>query len=124
MQNITIKVWLIGGLSIWLSGSWLAPAQAQFCATALPGVNRLNQAQSGDVIVIGRSPAHPYIVAVLSTDDLIVAAVRRCIPDAFITNSRLGFYLQAGMFTEYDRAASVSALLRSQGFDARVIYFR
>jgi hypothetical protein len=52
-----------------------------------------------------------------------LARVRQFIPNAFISKSELGDYIYAGGYTNRDAAESLKHFLRSQGVDARVIYF-
>jgi hypothetical protein len=49
--------------------------------------------------------------------------VQRLIPNAFISKSPRGDYIYAGGYTNRDAAESLKYFLRSQGLDARVLYF-
>lgn len=51
------------------------------------------------------------------------AQVQRLIPNAFISKSTRGDYIYAGGYTNRDAAESLRYFLRSQGLDARVLYF-
>jgi len=62
-------------------------------------------------------------VPVRSGDMTSLARVRQFIPNAFISKSELGDYIYAGGYTNRDAAESLKHFLRSQGVDARVIYF-
>ena len=52
-----------------------------------------------------------------------LAQVQRFIPRAFISKSFRGDYIYAGGYTNRDGAESLKYFLRSQGLDARVLYF-
>jgi len=49
--------------------------------------------------------------------------VQRFVPGAFISKSFRGDYIYAGGYTNRDGAESLKHFLRSQGLDARVLYF-
>lgn len=49
--------------------------------------------------------------------------VRQFIPSAFVAKSGRGDYIYAGGYTNRDAAESLKHFLRSQGLDARVLYF-
>ncbi len=75
------------------------------------------------VIVIGRSPQHPFAVIVLSDQWNTLQIVRQSVAAAFLTDSRLGAYVFAESFSHRRSAEALSRALRSQRLDARVIYF-
>ncbi len=54
---------------------------------------------------------------------LTLAQVQRLIPNAFVSKSGRGDYIYAGGYTNRDGAESLKHFLRSQGLDARVLYF-
>lgn len=66
-----------------------------------------------------------YVTAVpMSAGGLAsLAQVQRFIPKAFVSKSSRGDYIYAGGFTNRDAAESLRYFLRSQGLDARVLYF-
>ena len=66
-----------------------------------------------------------YITAVpISVSGLgDLAQLQRLIPKAFISKSTRGDYIYAGGYTNRDAAESLKYFLRSQGLDARVLYF-
>ncbi len=70
------------------------------------------------------SPRNPYVVVVPVRDDNTLFQVQQYIPGATTTDSRRGVYVNAGEFPNRNAAESLSYLLRSQGLDARVAYFR
>lgn len=67
---------------------------------------------------------NPYVVVVPIQNEGTLRQVRRVIPGATSSDSRRGRFVKAGEFPDRDAAESLSYLLRSQGFDARVAYFR
>ena len=114
-------------------GSWIvwncciSPAQAQSisylpCQPIVTGFNTTQQEDS--VIVVGQRSGYPYVVAVPSQSRTTLDAVRQCVPDAFITRSRLGPYVHAGSFPTRAGAESLSWFLRSRGLDSRVVFTR
>jgi hypothetical protein len=79
----------------------------------------------GEIIILGKIPDAPYIVAVPLTGDAdILATVQQCVEDSFQTRSRLGKYIQAGAFAKRSAARRLTRHLRSLGLDARTIYIR
>jgi peptidoglycan hydrolase-like protein with peptidoglycan-binding domain len=65
-----------------------------------------------------------YVVIVPNESGDKLSQVRRSgFFEAFLTNSRLGDYVNVGVFNNRARAESRSQLLRSRGLDARVAYF-
>jgi hypothetical protein len=52
-----------------------------------------------------------------------LAQLKRLIPNVFVTKSYRGDYIYAGGYTNRDAAESLRHFLRSQGLDARVLYF-
>lgn len=63
-----------------------------------------------------------YTVAVPGSDARTVMQVRQFVPGAFVDSAREGRFVNAGGFSDYEAAKSMSYLLRSNGMDARVIY--
>jgi hypothetical protein len=79
-----------------------------------------------DPVNMNNNPSkYRYItgVPVRNGDMTSLARVRQFIPNAFISKSELGDYIYAGGYTNRDAAESLKHFLRSQGVDARVIYF-
>ncbi|MBD2156918.1 hypothetical protein [Leptolyngbya sp. FACHB-16] len=97
------------------SNHHLRPSTAQPCTTQ-------NQQAQGNVTFIGRIAGAPYVVIVPAYRTNTLIAVRQCIPDAFQTDSRLGPYVQAGVFPNRDQAEELAYYLRTLHLDARVIY--
>jgi len=67
-------------------------------------------------------PGGGYTVAVPGSDARTVAQVRQFVPGAYVDSAREGRFVNAGGFSDYEAAKSMSYLLRSNGLDARVIY--
>lgn len=110
----------VGSLTV--AGTLPASAQAA-CGDAPPLDGSIqNSVVEGDVIVLGSLSERPYVVAVPGEAETVLEALRLCVGDAFVTSARLGPFLQAGTFTSHADAKAVAQWLRSQGFDARVIY--
>ncbi|PZO36457.1 MAG: hypothetical protein DCF19_21340 [Pseudanabaena frigida] len=64
-----------------------------------------------------------YVTAVPVRSISTLDQVRQLIPSAFISKSGRGDYVYAGGYTNRDAAESLKYFLRSQGLDARVLYF-
>lgn len=63
-----------------------------------------------------------FVVVVPKQDATTLARVRRFFPGAIEAKSKLGDYVQAGVFPNSERADRQSKQLRAQGLDARVAY--
>jgi hypothetical protein len=74
---------------------------------------------------IENSSQYRYITAVptRSGSSSSLAQIRQFIPNAFLAKSSRGDYIYAGGYTNRDAAESLKHFLRSQGIDARVLYF-
>lgn len=75
-------------------------------------------------IVLGQPQDLPYVVIIPTDDSRVLAWLQRRIPEAFLSASRLGRYIQAAAFSEREPAEELSQQLRSHGLDARVVYLR
>ncbi|MBD2072252.1 SPOR domain-containing protein [Leptolyngbya sp. FACHB-671] len=106
-----------------LPGPFTATVQAQTAESVCATSSSFNTTQQGNVIVLGRSPTSRYVVVVPARRDNTLNVVRQCVPDAFLADSRLGDYVQAGAFPNRSSAENLSRVLRSRGLDARVAYF-
>lgn len=62
-----------------------------------------------------------YIVAIPSRSSRTLDDVRQFAPEAQVRSLRRGTFVQAGRYENREMAEGISELLRSQGFDARVI---
>jgi hypothetical protein len=72
---------------------------------------------------IENSAQYRYITAVPMRSLATLDQVRQYIPSAFVAKSGRGDYIYAGGFLNRDAAESLKHFLRSQGLDARVLYF-
>jgi hypothetical protein len=115
----TLGSWVLGNL-------FLTSLQAQpiSYAPCRPLVTGFNTTQQGEVIVLGRRTDYRYVVVVPTPSQLTLNAVRQCVPDAFLTRSKLGPYVHAGAFPNRAGAESLSWFLRSRGINSRVVFFR
>lgn len=80
----------------------------------------------GDIPAGSQAPApsanlDPYIAAVFGNEQTL-AQVRAIAPAARFETAPQGRFINAGSFTNRDQAASLVSLLRSQGFDSRLVY--
>ena len=78
--------------------------------------------ETDTVVTLGQPCNHPYVVAVPGANPNILSRVQAFVPSAFVTDSRLGAYVQAGSSPRRAPAETVSRQLRREGLDARVIY--
>ena len=104
--------------------TWSDSSLAQSSAFAECTFHNATQ-RSGDqepVIILGKVPDAPYVVAVLKQDDVTLDTVRQCVPDAFQTRSRSGSYIRAGAFSRRSTAEKLSRYLNTLNLDARVMY--
>ena len=76
------------------------------------------------VTVIGHLPDRNYVVVVPGRRESLLTEVRRYIPDAFMTSSRLGSYVHAGAFDSRDEAEILSMRLKACKIRSQVVYFR
>lgn len=90
-------------------------------------VGRVKQ-ENGDatenVILLGQPEDAPYVVVIPGGEEALLDRVQAYYPRAFLTDSRLGRYVQAGAFSTYSEAVELNDQLRAVGFDARVVYLR
>ncbi|TYQ31883.1 hypothetical protein [Pseudanabaena sp. UWO310] len=64
-----------------------------------------------------------YVTAVPVQSPTTLSQVQQFIPSAFVAKSNRGNYVYAGGYANRDAAESLKYFLRSQGLDARVLYF-
>lgn len=81
--------------------------------------------QPTNISNIGNSSQYRYVTAIpMSAGGAgALAQLKRLIPNAFVAKSYRGDYIYAGGYTNRDAAESLRHFLRSQGLDARVLYF-
>ncbi len=72
---------------------------------------------------IANSAQYRYVAAVPVRSVATLAQVRQLIPSVFVAKSSRGDYVYAGGYANRDAAESLKHFLRSQGLDARVLYF-
>jgi hypothetical protein len=72
---------------------------------------------------IENSAQYRYVTAVPMRSMATLDQVRQFIPSAFVAKSGRGDYIYAGGYPSRDAAESLKYFLRSQGLDARVLYF-
>ena len=72
---------------------------------------------------IENSAQYRYVTAVPMRSITTLDQVRQFISSAFVAKSGRGNYVYAGGYTNRDAAESLKHFLRSQGLDARVLYF-
>jgi hypothetical protein len=85
---------------------------------------RFNTQTNGDVIVIGAQPNRRYHIIVANGDDTVLAGIRTCVLDAFVSQSKLGPYIQVGSFDRRSEAEAIQRILRREGYRTRIIYWR
>jgi hypothetical protein len=63
-----------------------------------------------------------YYVIVPSTSPSLLEKAREIVPTAKLSSSRLGAYIEIQGFSKRSSAESLNSMVRSRGFDSRVIY--
>ncbi|MEM7793346.1 MAG: hypothetical protein AAF579_02710 [Cyanobacteria bacterium P01_C01_bin.118] len=109
-------------------GTFLLPtvsvsAQSEGCdfLTSPQDLNTLEG--ESDRIVIGQFEDRPYVVLLTHNLQAHFPAIRACIPDAFLTSSRLGSYIQIASFDNYRDARDLAEHLdQSLDVNVRVIH--
>ena len=99
-----------------------ASAQSDECGF-LESPQEFNTIENDERLVIGRAAGRPYIV--LLTHDLQenLPTIRACIPDDFLTSSRLGRYMHIASFSAYSDARELANFIdESLGLDVRIIH--
>jgi hypothetical protein len=111
---------------IWQGLISKALTQQTVCSLpSLPKVAQsMNNVTKNNVIVIGKVSARPYVVVIPGDSEHILNRVRRYVSEAFVAQNRLGTYVYVGGYANRFQAECWTHLLKSQGFDARVVYFR
>lgn len=77
-----------------------------------------------EVTLIGHLPGRNYVVVVPGHQEDTLLEIRRYVPDAFFSSSRLGSYIHAGAFDNRSMAETLSKQLRACKIRSRVVYFR
>jgi hypothetical protein len=78
--------------------------------------------ESNSMTILGQLCENPYVVAIPARNPQILQQVQQYVPSAFLTDSRLGLYVQASSFGCRAPAESLSHQLRKHSLDARVVY--
>lgn len=105
-----------------LAQTGASPECAYHNAAPQNSVESQSNAEPQTVIVLGKIPDAPYVVAVLKQNNVTLDTVRECVPDAFEARSRSGAYIRAGAFPQRSAAEKLSRYLRTLNLDARVMY--
>lgn len=91
----------------------------------LPEPQSLNTQTDGSTIFVGAQPDRRYRVIIRSSRDDVLATLRTCVSDAFISrHRRYGTYIHAGSFARRSEAEAMRRQLRRSGFRPRVTYGR
>ncbi|MFG6105491.1 hypothetical protein U2F10_24800 [Leptothoe sp. EHU-05/26/07-4] len=97
-------------------------AQSEDC-DFLVSPQEFNTFENDDRIVIGHVTSRPYIVLLTHDLEESLPTIRACIPDAFLTSSRLGSYVHVASFDNYrDAKELVNSIDESLSLDVRVIH--
>ncbi|MEL6228844.1 MAG: hypothetical protein AAFR24_02930 [Cyanobacteria bacterium J06627_3] len=84
-----------------------------------------NTVEGDGRIVIGRVPDRPYIVLLTHNLQENLPTIRTCIPDAFLTSSRLGSYIHIASLDNYREAKElVNDINQTLDLDVRIIHYR
>ncbi|MEM6255349.1 MAG: hypothetical protein AAF821_20740 [Cyanobacteria bacterium P01_D01_bin.156] len=77
-----------------------AAQQSQPCSF-LVSPQHLNTAEGSNVTSIGQLDNRPYIVLITTDLEARLPIVQTCIPDSFVTSSRLGSYIRVASLDNY-----------------------
>ncbi len=91
-------------------------------ADGIPGSDTLRALLQGNVSTPSPQPNKNRYVVIVPGSFEILRKVSEYVKEAYLTESKLGSYVNSGEFANPDVARSRSYLLRSHGLDARVIY--
>ncbi len=80
---------------------------------------------TGALAEAGQIPQFRYVTGVPVRGDATTALqqVRQYVPNAFVARSGRGSFVYAGAYNQRNGAEALAYYLRSQGLDARVLYF-
>ncbi|MEA5592978.1 peptidoglycan-binding protein [Rivularia sp. UHCC 0363] len=98
--------------------TWEAVKQFQLNNELTP--NGIVDSRTWKAIESTKVSANSYVVLVPVTSPYTLNEVRRFVSSAFITNTKLGTFVQVGEFKDSNGANQSSQNLRDRGFDARV----
>ncbi|MEO0539392.1 MAG: hypothetical protein AAFZ80_00855 [Cyanobacteria bacterium P01_A01_bin.105] len=117
--------WSRLGWSLGVSfGLTLGPAPVAQACGVLPQSQLLNTERLDDIVHIGALPWRPYRVILPYPEADVIGSVRTCVPDAYLSQSRLGPFIQVGSFTTRSEAEGVHRQFRQAGYSTRVIHRR
>lgn len=102
--------------TIILSGCWLLGLSDR------PILSQITLPLLSQVRILGQPCDRSYVVVIPARDRQILRQVQQRVPTAFLTNSRLGWYIQAGAFASRAPAEALGFQLRQQFRDVRVAY--
>lgn len=108
MNILQRLLWCLAAASLCLAGPKVsALAQAERCRF-LTSPQNLNTLEGSDVISIGQLRNRPYVVLITTNLEEELPIVRACIPDAFLTSSRLGSYIRVASLDNYWEARDLA----------------
>ena len=97
-------------------------AQPEDC-DFLVSPQEFNTFENDDRIVIGHVTSRPYIVLLTHDLEESLPTIRACVPDAFLTSSRLGSYVHVASFDNYRDAKELAdSIDESLALDVRIIH--
>ena len=97
-------------------------AQTDSCSF-LEAPQAFNTIERDDRIVIGQADDRPYVVLLTGRLQDNLPTVRSCIPDAFLTSSRLGSYIHIAAFDNSRDARNLASQMREAlDLEVRVIH--
>lgn len=97
-------------------------AQSEDCSF-LASPEELNTLTDTDKITIGQLRNRPYVVLLTHNLQDNLPIIRTCIPDAFLTSSRLGSYIHVASFYRYREARDLAEYISSSlDVNVRVIH--
>ncbi len=101
----------------------LAQSQPSEDCGFLVSPQEFNTFESDDRIVIGQVSDRPYIVLLAYDLQEGLPIIRSCIPDAFLTSSRLGSYIHIASFDNYRDAKELTEQIdESLDIDVQIIH--
>ncbi|MBT9317067.1 hypothetical protein [Leptothoe spongobia] len=108
----------------WLLSIDVASAQSSDCSFFISPQDFNTFEGSDDRIVIGQVKERPYVVLLTHDIQDNLPAIRACIPDAFLTSSRLGRYINIASFRNYrDANELVNRIEDYLDVDVRLIHY-
>lgn len=116
-------VWCIVMVGAFLLPTVPASAQSEGCDFLVSPQDLNTLEGESDRIVIGQFEDRPYVVLLTHHLQEHFPTIRACIPDAFVTSSRLGSYIQIASFDNYRDARDLANHIdESLDVNVRVIH--